>query len=155
MRIENAINEVQGPQQTERRQVADIRRKRNAGRAGDVVDISNEAKSLGTQLSTELNSVSDVREARVEAVRQRVASGYYDKPEVREAIADAVLNAGVVDAVGQDVQDVRNAKRELATVPDTRNDRVDQARKRVETGFYDSAGVRKQIADTMLGQLVG
>jgi anti-sigma28 factor (negative regulator of flagellin synthesis) len=154
MRIENAINEAQGPQQTERRQIADVRRKRSTGRAGDVVEISNAARSLGTQLSTELNSVSDVRQTRVEAVRQRVSSGYYDKPEVREAIADAVLNAGVIDAVAQEVQDVRNAKQELKHVSDVREDRVEQARKRVETGFYDSAGVRAQVANSLLDQLV-
>ena len=32
MRIENAINEVQGPQQAERRQNAEVRRKRGTGR---------------------------------------------------------------------------------------------------------------------------
>jgi len=157
MRIENAINEVQGPQQTERRQNADVRRKRNTGRAGDVVEISTAARSLGAQAANtvDLNAVSDVRQSRVEAVKQRVASGYYDQPEVREAIADAVLNAGVVDAVAQEIQDVRTAKRDLDTVPDVREDRVEQARERVASGFYDSAGVQSQVADRVLDTLIG
>ena len=155
MRIENAINEVQGPQQTERRQLSDMRRKRSAGRAGDVVEISNTARSMGAQLSADLSSVSDVRQARVEAVRQRVASGYYDRPEVREAIADAVLDAGVVDAVAQEIQEARTAKRELASVPEVREDRVAQARQRAATGFYDSAGVRGEVADSVLNALIG
>jgi len=155
MRIENAINEVQGPQQTEKRQLSDVRRKRTAGRAGDVVEISNTARSLGAQLNADLSSVSDVRQGRVEAVRQRVASGYYDRPEVREAIADAVLDSGVIDAVAQEVQEARTAKRELANVPDVREDRVSQARQRVATGFYDSVGTRADVADSVLNALIG
>ena len=155
MRIENAINEVQGPQQAERRQNAEVKRRRGTGRAGDVVEISNTAKSLSAQVVGELNSGNDVRPSRVEAVKQRVESGYYDKPEVREAIADAVLNSGVVDAVAQEVQEARTAKEELAQVPDVREDRVSEAKQRVETGFYDQAGVKAQIADSVLDSLVG
>ena len=155
MRIENAINEVQGPQQTERRQLSDTRRKQRTGRAGDVVESSTTAKSLGAELNANLSSVSDVRQARVEAVRERVASGYYDRPEVREAIADAVLDSGVVDAVAQEVQEARTAKRDLASVPDVREDRVAQARQRAATGFYDAAGVRSEIADSVLDALIG
>lgn len=157
MRIENAINEVQGPQQTERRQNAEMRRKRNTGRTGDVVEISTTARSLGAQAAStvDLNAVSDVRQSRVEAVKQRVASGYYDQPEVREAIADAVLNAGVVDAVAQEIQDVRTTKQELGSVPDVREDRVAQARERVANGFYDAGGVKAQVADRVLDNLIG
>ena len=153
MRIENAIQETQGPQQTERRQLAETRRK--AGRTGDVVEISQTGRSLGTQLKADLSAAIDVRQARVEEVRQRVASGFYDQPEVREAIADAVLSAGVVDAVAQEVQSARTAKRELDGMPDVREDRVALAQKRLATGFYDSAGVRETVADGLLSQWVG
>ncbi|MFT5366218.1 MAG: anti-sigma28 factor (negative regulator of flagellin synthesis) [Candidatus Latescibacterota bacterium] len=157
MRIENAINEVQGPQQTERRQNAEMRRKRNIGGSGDVVEISTASRSLGAQAAStvDLNAVSDVRQSRVEAVKQRVASGYYDQPEVRVAIADAVLNAGVVDAVAQEIQDVRSTRRELGSVPDVREDRVAQARDRVASGFYDAGGVNAQVADRILDNLIG
>ena len=157
MRIENAINEVQGPQQTERRQNAEMRRKRNTGRTGDVVEISTTARSLGAQVAStvDLNAVSDVRQSRVEAVKQRVANGDDDQPEVREAIADAVLNAGVVDAVAQEIQDVRTTKQELGSVPDVREDRVAQARERVDNGFYDAGGVKALVADRVLENLIG
>ena len=155
MRIENAINEVQGPQQAERRQNAEVRRKRGAGRTGDVVEISNTAKSLGAQIVGDLSAGNDVRASRVEAVKQRVQSGYYDRPEVRQAIADAVLDSGVVDAVAQEVQAARSAKQELANVPDVRADRVAEARQRADTGFYDQAGVKAQIAENVLDNLIG
>ena len=155
MRIENAINEVQGPQQGERRQNSEAKRKRGVGRAGDVVEISNTAKSLSAQVVGALNAGNDVRQSRVEAVKQRVETGYYDQPEVLEAIADAVLNSGVVDAVAQELQEVRSAKQVLSDVPDVREDRVSEAKERVETGFYDQAGVKAQIADSFLDNLVG
>ena len=155
MRIENAINEIQGSQQAERRQNAEVKRKRGAGRTGDVVEISNSAKSLSAQVVGDLNAGGDVRQSRVEAVKQRVESGYYDQPEVREAIADAVLNSGVVDAVAREIQEARSAKQELANVPEVREDRIAEAKERVETGFYDQAGVKAQIADSVLDNLIG
>ena len=156
MRIENAINEIRGPEQTDRRDT-EVKRRRSAARSGDVVEISNTARALGAQSVSraDLDAVSDVRQARVEAARQRVASGYYDRPEVREAIADAVLNSGVVDSVGREAQQARTAQRGLSDVPDVREDRVAQARERVDTGFYNSDGVRTQIADRFLNSLVG
>lgn len=156
MRIENAINEIRGPESPERRN-AEVKRRRNAGRSGDVVEISSAARKMGAQpvSRSDLNSVSDVRQARVEAARQRVASGYYDRPEVREAIADAVLDSGVVDTVGKEVQQVRDARQQVAEVPDVREERVAQAKQRVATGFYDSNGVKTQAADRVLDALIG
>ena len=156
MRIENVINEIRGPELPERRS-AEVKRRRNAGRSGDVVEISSAAQKLGAQSvsRSDLNSVSDVRQARVEAARQRVASGYYDRPEVREAIADAVLNSGVVDTVGKEVLQVRDARQQMADVPDVREARVAQAKQRVATGFYDSNGAKTQTADRMLDALIG
>ncbi len=156
MRIENAINEVQGPQQHERRS-ADVKRRRSAGRSGDVVEISNAARNLGSQSvkSADLKAVSDVRQDRVEAAKRRVQSGYYDRPEVRQAIAEAVLDSGVVDAVAQEAQSAREARQQVEDVPDVREDRVALAQERVATGFYDSAGVKALAADRILDALIG
>ncbi len=46
--------------------------------------------ALSVSKST-IDALSDVRMDRLEAVRKRVASGFYDKTEVRERIADAFL----------------------------------------------------------------
>jgi len=156
MRIENAINEIRGAEKPERRN-AEVKRRQGPGRAKDVVEISKAARSLEAKSvnRADLAKVSDVRQARVEAARQRVASGYYDRPEVRAAIADAVLDSGVVDAVGEEVQQAREARQQMDVIPDVREDRVAQARQRVAAGFYDSAGAQAQTADRVLDALIG
>ena len=156
MRIENAINEVQGSQNLERRN-ATVKRRRTVERNSDVVEISNTARTLGSQAvnRADLNSVSDVRQTRVEAARQRVASGYYDRPEVREAIADAVLNSGVVDTIAQEAQQARDVRQQMDEVPDVRADRVALAKQRVASAYYDSSGVKSQTADSVLDALIG
>jgi len=40
---------------------------------------------------SKIDGVGDVRKERVEAVKDRIASGFYDQPDVREAIATAFL----------------------------------------------------------------
>ena len=84
-----------------------------------------------------------------------MASGYYNRPEVQQAIADAVLDAGVVTAVGREVAAVRSARQQLSDVPDVRDDRVTAARQRVAASYYDTDAVRGQIADRFLGNLIG
>ena len=112
MRIENAINELRGSDAPGKRS-EEIRKRRQAPRAGDVVEISKQARVLGssTVTSADVDAVSDVRQYRIDAVRQRVSEGFYDRPEIREAIADAVLNSGLVDEVrlGQHVEDEQSA----------------------------------------------
>ena len=156
MRIENALNEIRGSKPTEQRDT-EVKRRRSAPATKDVVELSQTARALGAQtVSTQqLDSVSDVRQARVEEVRQRVATGFYDRPEVREAIADAVLDAGAVAGVEQEARQVKGAQTRLAEVPDVREDRVAQAKQRVAANYYDSTSVREATADQVLDALVG
>ena len=156
MRIENAINEIRGPELRERRN-DEVRRRRHAQKSGDVVEISNAARALGSNSirQSDLNSVSDVREARVEAVKQRVAEGYYDRPEVRVAIAQAVLDSGLVDGLREEAHQAKEAREEVKNLPDVRQDKVELARRRVAADFYDSAGARSAIATAVLENIVG
>ncbi|MCZ6632062.1 MAG: flagellar biosynthesis anti-sigma factor FlgM [bacterium] len=157
MRIENAINEVHGPQHAERKSAEVKRRKSASGRSSDVVEISDTARTLGAHgvVQVDQKSAQGVRQAKVEAVKERVKSGYYDRPEIRQAIADAVLNSGLMETVAQEIQLAREAKVEFQEVPDVREDRVALAKKRVEMGFYDSGGVKTQIAENLLDALIG
>lgn len=156
MRIENAINEIQGPKPSQRRD-ADVKRRRSAEGPGDRVEISRAARNLGSAgvSRSDLNAVADVRQQRVEEARERVASGYYDKPEVQRAIADAVLESGVVDSAGRDASSARQLKNGLDYVPDVRGEKVATAKQRVASSHYDSEGVRSQIADRFLDALIG
>lgn len=156
MRIENALNEIRGSKPLEQRD-QDVKRRRSTPGAKDVVEISEAARTLGSQKASEAgtDSVSDVRQTRVEEVRQRVATGFYDRPEVRQAIADAVLDSGVVSGVKQEARQVKGAQQSLAQVPDVREDRVAQAKQRVATDFYNSAAARTDTADRVLDALIG
>ena len=156
MRIENALHEIQGSKPLEKRD-AEVKRRQSSPAAKDVVEISKTARTLGSQtvMAEQLDSVSDVRQARVEEVRERVATGFYDRPEVRQAIADAVMDAGVVTGVSQEARQVKGARQRLAEVPDVREDRVAQARQRVAADHYNSASVREATADQVLNALIG
>ena len=84
MRIENALKDLRGPDVSEKRN-EEVRKRRQAPKAGDVVEISTQARNLTSSPITpaDVDAVSDVRQARITAVRQRVAEGFYDRPEVR------------------------------------------------------------------------
>ena len=156
MRIENAINELRGSDAPGKRG-EEIRKRRQAPRAGDVVEISKQARVLGssTVTSADVDAVSDVRQYRIDAVRQRVSEGFYDRPEIREAIADAVLNSGLVDEVRGEAKQVHQARQEIKDVPDVRSDRVDQAKRRIASGFYDLQATRNEIGRKLSESLIG
>jgi anti-sigma28 factor (negative regulator of flagellin synthesis) len=143
MRIENTIHEIQGPKSSDRR-IAEVRRRRGSEGSGDRVEISSAARNLGSAgvSKSALNSVADVRQERVQEVRERVASGFYDRPEVQRAIADAVLESGVVNSVGREASTARELKSGMDHVPEVRAERVEAARQRVTADFYSSADAK-------------
>lgn len=156
MRIENAINELRGAEVSEKRN-EEVRKRRQAPKAGDIVEISKQARTLGSSNITpgDIEAVSDVRQARIDAVRQRVAEGFYDRPEVREAIADAVLDSGLVSDVRDAAHQVSVARQEIKNLPDVRSERVDQARQRIATGFYDLQATQVEIGRRLSESLIG
>lgn len=156
MRIENALHELRGPDVSEKRN-DEVRKRRQTPKAGDVVEISTQARALGSSNITtaDVDAVSDVRQARIEAVRQRVAEGFYDRPEVREAIADAVLDSGLVDDVQGEARQVKQARQDIQDVPDVREDRVEQAKRRIATGFYDLQATQDEIGRRLAENLIG
>ena len=156
MRIENAIHELRGSDVPEKRS-EEVRRRRQAPKTGDVVEISTQARVLSTSsiTSADVDAVSDVRQARIDAVRQRVSEGFYDRPEIREAIADAVLDSGLVDGVRGEARQVNEARQEIRNVPDVRADRVDQAKRRIATGFYDLHATQDEIGRRLSESLIG
>jgi flagellar biosynthesis anti-sigma factor FlgM len=64
----------------------------------DKVKISSEVKKLQKTLSklkSELKTVPDVREEKVQAVKARIESGFYDKEENIKKIANSIRTAGL------------------------------------------------------------
>jgi len=156
MRIENAINELRG-QEVPGKRSEEVRKRRQAPKAGDTVEISSQARTLGSSAitSADVDAASDVRQARIDAVRQRVAEGFYDRPEVREAIADAVLDSGLVDDVQCEARQVKQARQDIQDVPDVREERVEQAKRRVASGFYDLQATQDEIGRRLSESLIG
>jgi hypothetical protein len=81
-----------------------------------------------------IETLPEVRTDKVELARQRLAEGYYDKPEVRDAIAGKMLaDPEANPAIGElDEKDISSIKSKL------------------QTGFYDQPDVRDKIAGGMI-----
>ena len=72
---------------------------------------------------------------------------------MREQIADALLDSPGMRNDVSDVAVFKGAQEALGAVPDVREDRVSQARERVESGFYDRGEIQRETADRVLDEL--
>jgi hypothetical protein len=121
-------------------------------RPGDVVEISQEVQDV-TRLSALAKSAKSEPNPRLQEIRTRVQSGYYDSPQVRERTAEALLAAAPLRETVSEIAQARAAKQVLADIPEVREDRVKESRRRVGTGFYDSPQVRRETAARILDEL--
>ena len=102
--------------------------------ADDVVEISRGAQEV-SELSALARAESTETNPRIDEIKRRVESGYYNARQVREQIADALLDSpGMRDDVS-DVVVFKGAQEALDAVPDEREDKVNEARQRVESGL--------------------
>lgn len=158
MKINGLLSELRNIAQADRK-AAETKQRTGATRTGsDVVQISDKARTLKSQQETAvaaLKETPDVRRARVEEVKARVAQGYYDRPEVRQAVADSVLNSGVVKEAVAEKRQANAIKTAVASTPDVRKDKVDQAKQRAASGFYDVPEVRRKVADGLVEGVLG
>ena len=122
-------------------------------RADDVVEISRGAQEV-SELSALARAESTETNPRIDEIKRRVESGYYNARQVREQIADALLDS---PSMRDDVSDVvvfKGAQEALDAVPDEREDKVSEARQRVESGFYNRGEIQRDTADRILDELV-
>jgi hypothetical protein len=150
MRIEGLSQPPRTPQTSQRNDAAGG--KKDGGRAGDVVEISQNTQEVA-DLSAAAKAAPDELNPRIQEIRGRVESGFYNSREVQEQIADAMLESDGLQEVVADISQAQVAKQKLEQVPDTRPEEVDKARQRVGTGFYDSAQVRQDTAERVLDEL--
>ena len=137
--------------QAEHRNVA-TNVKKNSSRVDDVVEISHNAQEVA-DLSAAAKAAPDKLNPRIQEIRERVESGYYNSREVQEQIADAILDAESLQEVVADITHVQLAKKELEQISEVRTEEVAKARQRVGSGFYDSEQVRRDTADRVLDEL--
>jgi len=150
MRIDGLPSQPKVPQSQERDTAA--RAKKTSDRPGDVVEISQSAQDV-SELSALAKSLPAETSPRIQEIRARVESGYYNSHQVREQIADSLLESDGLQEAVSDIAQFRAAKQRLTQIPDTREDRVDVARQRVGTGFYDQSQVRQDTAERILDEL--
>ena len=150
MRIDGLSQQPKITQSQQRSSPA--RSKKDSERPGDVVEISKSAPDVA-ELSAQAKATPAENNPRIQEIRQRVQSGYYDSRQVREQIADSLLASDGMREVVSDVAQMQTAKKQLAQVPDVREDRVDAIRQRVDAGFYDTRQARQDTADRILDEL--
>lgn len=129
-----------------------VRSNNDRVRADDVIEISRGAQEV-SELSALARAESTETNPRIDEIKRRVESGYYNARQVREQIADALLDS---PGMRNDVSDMvvfKGAKEALGAVPEVREDKVSEARQRVESGFYDRSEVRRDTADRILDEL--
>ena len=81
-----------------------------------------------------IETLPEVRADKVELARQRLTEGYYDKPEVRDAIAEKMLADPETNPVAGEINE---------------ND-AESIRNKLQSGFYDLPDVRDKIAGGMI-----
>ena len=94
------------------------------------------------------------RISKIEEVRQRLSSGYYNTDEFRSDLANAVLSNGVVDEVAVDAVQVQDIRRQVGEMPESRVDRVEEVRERVTDGFYGQKQTKLDTADRIIDELI-
>ena len=151
MRIDKLSHQPKISQSQQRN--APVSSNNERARADDVVEISRGAQEV-SELSALARAESTETNPRIDEIKQRVESGYYDARQVREQIADALIDSpGMRDSVS-DVVVFKGSQKALDAVPDEREDKVNEARQRVESGFYNRGEIQRDTADRILDELV-
>ena len=132
---------------------APVRSNNESARADDVVEISRGAQEV-SELSALARAESTEANPRIDEIKRRVESGYYNARQVREQIADALLDSPGMRSDVSDVAVFKEAHEALDDVPDVRESKVSEARKRVEGGFYNRSEIQRDTADQILDELV-
>lgn len=150
MRIEG-VNQPPKVAQTNQRSVVDKGKKPVDG--GDVLEISKDAQEV-SELAAKARAAAERVSPRLEEIRARIKDGFYNTPEARERIAEGLLQSGSIKESIGDLETARAAKKKLEETKEVREDKMDQARQRVASQFYDTATVRQETADRLLDEAI-
>lgn len=83
-------------------------------------------------------ALPEVRSDKIKLARQRLAQGFYDRPEVRQEIANRLV-----------------ADPEAHAVPPLTEEKTSVIKGRLENGYYDQPEVKSQIARNLLDDAQG
>jgi len=121
--------------------------------SGDSVELSGGPADLASL--RELARQDDTsRTVRLEEVRQRLSSGYYNTEQFRSDLADAVSSSGTMDEVLVESAQIQELSRKVDGTQESREERVEETRKRVADGYYDQRSARLDTADRLIDDLI-
>ncbi|MDP2361218.1 MAG: flagellar biosynthesis anti-sigma factor FlgM [bacterium] len=126
--------------------VRDLGRAAESALAGeDRVEISRDGRDLGRLRGVLMDAAAalpDVREEILAQVRDRMATGYYDREVVVDRISDRLLEQG----------SLRAASAGAVGTPeeDYRQDLMREVNDKIQSGFYTDGEVMKFVADRLM-----
>ena len=150
MRIDGLSHPPRVSQTNQRNDSA--RSKKDSAGTADTVEISRGTQEVADPTAA-LKAAPEEMHPRLAEIRDRIESGFYNKREVLEDIANVLIDSSGLQDIVSDSSQVRAAMERLAQMPDVRPEAVDQARQRVETQFFDRPEVLRDTADNFLDEL--
>ncbi len=124
---------------------------------GDAVQISSRAQALNKEfqdLKTRASAVTEESLARIEAIKERVASGFYFQEDTLDKVADKLLDSDIVQSVILSEKSLNTATTIARDVPDVRSDKIQLARNRQIAGVYQQQDVLSITADRVMKDLL-
>ena len=118
----------------------------------DKLSISSEARNLqhtDQAVKSKLNQMSDIRPDLVEAIRGRLKSGYYNNDEVLAQSADAVIQQSSKSSRKPEESTINVLLNKLDEEPAVRQNEMNTASGRVESGFYDTEEPIRKTAEKL------
>ncbi len=103
--------------------------------AQDAIELQHEV----TVAKAALENVPDVRADRMAAVQERLANGFYDRPEVLDEVANRMAGDPAIYPTDDDLDE---------TKPQQAASRG-AIEKRLATGYYDQTKVKNEIAERL------
>ncbi|HIG53507.1 MAG TPA: hypothetical protein EYG11_16225 [Candidatus Latescibacteria bacterium] len=136
-----------------KQQNAAARPKKEGAQASDTVEISQGAQSVA-ELTELAESTPAQSKANLDAVREKVQSGFYNTPEALENVANTMIESDILQDVVSKIVQFQTAKEQLSEVPDVRAEEVERTRQLVGSGFYNQREALEGAADGMIDEIV-
>lgn len=145
------VGQVSRQQPASARQPADSVREKEGGNAADssrdILQVDQRRREdvrLEENAKLLLKELPDVRLDRIEEARRRLQEGFYDQEDVLRQTADRILQ-------DQRPSSTAEVKQTSAPTPRTTElSKVDQARNRLNAGFYDQPEILEETARRIL-----
>lgn len=132
----------------------DTTRAKKPAEGGDVVELSQDAQEVSDLTAKITGSNETGMSPRLQEIRAKIATGFFNTREGLEAIAEALEEADpIADVVGE-IETVKLAKRQLEELPDVRPEKVQDAKQKVEQNFYFEPQAEADTAENILNEMM-